>query len=239
MTTTSTTQSAHFLSKCELSEAMKPREPLELKPGRTLDRASACRQAGICGFPRLHCDRIAEFGRTLDTPRASVHRQVWRSMRSGSMVMLMGDRGHGKTHMVTLVGSEWWAFGYGLSVGAARYWRMADLFSEQKKWFDCKRDEWNNPIRQPLEVARTCGLLVLDEIQERIGTDWEHAELVRLLDVRYAESRPLILVTNRTLRDVAPIVGISAMDRMKEGGGVFECNWFNFRDRLRREVTHA
>jgi DNA replication protein DnaC len=201
--------------------------------GRTLDRVNACQQARVSGFPGRHCDRVREVGRTMDEPRSVVHRRVWASVRQGGMVMLTGDRGRGKTHLATLVGSEWWAFGFGFSVGPARYWRLSELFADQKAWFDRRRDEWGNAIPEPLEVARTCGLLVLDEIQERQGTDWEQAELVRLLDVRYTEFRPALLITNRTLRDVAAIVGMSAIDRMKEGGAVIECAWDNYRDRIR------
>lgn len=199
---------------------------------RRLDRVNACQQAINNGFPRLHCERIREAGQAMDDDRAKVHRRVWRCVREGGMVMLTGDRGRGKTHIASLVGCEWEAWGF-RSFGRPRYWRLADLFAAQKRWFDEKRDERGNAIAEPLEVARTCGLLVLDEIQERIGTDWEQAELVRVLDVRYTESRPTILITNRTPKDAAAIVGWSAIDRMKEGGAVIACNWDNFRDKIR------
>lgn len=223
--------STRSLSADDFKAAVAVRTPMS-PTGRRLDRVNACQQAVNNGFPRLHCERIRETGQSMDAERAKVHRRVWRCVREGGLVMLTGDRGRGKTHIASLVGCEWEAWGF-RSFGRPRYWRLADLFAAQKHWFDEKRNEWGQPIPEPLELARTCGLLVLDEIQERIGTDWEQAELVRVLDVRYTESRPAILITNRTPKEAAAIVGWSAIDRMKEGGAVIQCDWDNFRDKIR------
>lgn len=231
MSTTQTPRSPCSLSATEIMATITARQPL-VPTGARMDRTNACHQARVKGFPRLHCDRVRDHGQPTDEARQAAHRRLWKAIRARGCVLLIGDRGRGKTHLGTLAACEWLAWGFS-SNGQPRYWRLSDLYAEQKRWFDRKHDPIGNPVPEPLEVARTCGLLVLDEIQERQGTDWEQAELVRLLDVRYTEMRPTVLITNRTLRDVAGIVGMSAIDRMKEGGAVIECAWDNFRDRIR------
>lgn len=228
---TTTPDSARSLSVSDLAMAVVPRSPLA-QLGRRYDRVNACKQARLRGFPRLHTDRVRDIGQAMDADREMAHKRVWKSVRARGMVMLTGDRGRGKTHLATLVACEWLSWGFGGN-GQPRYWRLADLFADQKAWFDRKHDPLGNRISEPLAIARECGLLVLDELQERIGSDWEQAELVRCLDTRYAEGLPTLLITNRTPEQAAGIVGVSAIDRMKEGGALIECRWNNMRDAIR------
>lgn len=193
------------------------------------DRVNACHQAIVRGFPRRHAENIREHGQPTDPAHRATHLRIFRAMRRGGCVLLTGDRGRGKTHLATLIGCEWLAWG----LGWPRYWRAADLFADQRRWFDRKVNEWGSAIPEPLGQARECDLLVLDEVQERVGSDYEQAELVRLLDTRYAEIRPTVLITNRTPKEAITTIGPSAFDRLKEGGGIVECNWPNMRDALR------
>ena len=69
---------------------------------------------------------------------------------------------------------------------------------------------------------RRVGLLVLDEIHEIAGSEWELRELVSLMDARYREERDTLLIGNATRDALSDLLGPSIVSRMRETGGVIE-----------------
>jgi DNA replication protein DnaC len=62
-------------------------------------------------------------------------------------------------------------------------------------------------------------LLVLDEVGVAIGNDAKrHALLFDVLDTRYAEMRPSILIGNLTVPEMEAYLGERVMDRLLELG---------------------
>ena len=150
--------------------------------------------------------------------------------RAGGIVTFLGDRGNGKTQA---------------SLQVAR--RLAWMWSE-----DPASAEWETVIRylRCREVGmavrsaygRDCGtemdavsrfvaprLLVLDECQERMDTDHEARTLTLVLDKRYGQMRPTILVANCTEAAFRELMGAAVIDRVKEGGGILVFKWESFR----------
>lgn len=74
-------------------------------------------------------------------------------------------------------------------------------------------------------------LLIMDECQEvKSDSDFESRMLTTLIDMRYGEERPTILVCNQQPDKLDEIFSQSVLSRVNEGGGVLEYNWNSFRE---------
>lgn len=138
-----------------------------------------------------------------------------------SMVFLVGDRGTGKTQLAASVACEACMI-YGIR---SRYYRTADLIGRFKtQVFGEGVDEF----KFMASMARL-GLLVLDELQDRYDTATEDRVLTRLIDHRYGEMKPTILIANLKPEALEATLKTSVMSRAEEGGVLIECNWCNYR----------
>ncbi|MFT6347101.1 MAG: DNA replication protein DnaC [Psychromonas sp.] len=62
-------------------------------------------------------------------------------------------------------------------------------------------------------------LLVIDEIGVQRGTDTEKMFIFDVIDNRYQQRRPTILISNLTRESVSAVIGERCMDRLKQDGG--------------------
>ena len=73
-------------------------------------------------------------------------------------------------------------------------------------------------------------LLVIDEAQERGETDFENQKLTAIIDARYQQCRPTIMIGNYlTKADFAASISPSIISRIQENGGAIHCDWPSFR----------
>jgi DNA replication protein DnaC len=73
------------------------------------------------------------------------------------------------------------------------------------------------------------GLLVIDEFQERGGSEWESRVMTNLIDKRYASNRPTIIIANYSIEDMRAGLPDSIKSRMRENGKAFTFDWESFR----------
>lgn len=66
-------------------------------------------------------------------------------------------------------------------------------------------------------------LLIIDEIGAQFGTDTEKMIIFEVINKRYEEVLPTILLSNLALTELANFVGERIVDRMKENGGSVCC----------------
>ena len=85
---------------------------------------------------------------------------------------------------------------------------------------------------QALEEFIKPDILVLDEIGMQLGTDSEHLLLFSLLNGRYEELKPTIVISNLTLEEVKKYLNDRIYDRLREnGGGVLAFDWESWRQK--------
>lgn len=222
------------LSPSDFVTALQP--VTQLTPSEHRRPLAECtRQARVMGFPPRHADAIEAGGYELDDARRKAWDTLVDAVRWRGLVIMHGKRGCGKTHMGTLLGVQWRRNGYAGRYGAERYWRVNDLIDAEKAWYGRKVDANGNAIAEPYWVARDCGLLVLDEVNEiRRDREADHDAVVRIVDARYGECRPTVLITNLAPAEMPGVLGGSILDRVKDRGALIECNWNNYRDVIRK-----
>jgi len=138
-------------------------------------------------------------------------------LRSGDTTMLGGPAGVGKTYLATYFGIDWNIY-MSREHGKAKYFTLSELFEQQKEWYNLK-----NGKPAPLRVAKDCGLLVLDEITGANDTAFDQRELRELVDARYRNRRPLLMLTNRTPRSLRDVFDEPTVDRLFENNvGILE-----------------
>lgn len=143
-------------------------------------------------------------------------RKVQSTINAGGIILLCGKRGNGKTRM---------AAEFAIRQGSSRYRTAMRFFLEIRATFS-NRDVSELEIVDDLAQA---DLLILDEMQERSETDWENRLLTHLIDARYAEKRPTILISNLTKRELAKSLSPSVIDRIRGNGVSVEFNWDSYR----------
>jgi DNA replication protein DnaC len=103
------------------------------------------------------------------------------------------------------------------------------------------RETWRRDSeRGELEVLRHLGgmdLLVLDEIGVQYGTDAEQTLIFEVLDRRYRDVKPSILLTNQDKAGFKQFIGERTFDRLAETHRWVPFDWPSYRPQARKEQT--
>lgn len=75
-------------------------------------------------------------------------------------------------------------------------------------------------------------LLIIDEIGVQFGSDSEKMILFEIINNRYEDMKPTILISNLTKEELTGFIGERVIDRMNEGGGcMLAFTWDSYRSR--------
>ncbi|MFP4104844.1 MAG: ATP-binding protein [Phycisphaerae bacterium] len=144
------------------------------------------------------------------------------ALDNGTNLILAGTPGTGKTHLA--IGIAWQVMDAGHT---AAFTTTMDAIRRVRETYS--RDS-RETERQALESLSQPDLLILDEVGVQLGTEAERMTLFEILNRRYQDMRPTILISNLSLDGIEEYLGQRGMDRMREGGGravVFD--WGSYR----------
>ena len=142
--------------------------------------------------------------------------------KRGTQVVFSGNVGTGKSHLAIAALKE------AMKTGTGAYMNVLDMVR-------AVRDTWRRDSpRSETEVLGTLGdlgLLVIDEVGVQYGTEGEQTVLFDVLNRRYRDCRPTILLTNLKSQSFEQYVGPRVFDRLKEGGIWLRFGWESWRGR--------
>lgn len=194
---------------------MRPRSDKEMAQYEAEQRERRGNQRWAkCQVPRRH-RLVLDNGRYQELPEVRKNLHALKNLSDGFVVGLFGARGSGKTQLAVRMMRE-----RCMQDRSARYITLPDLQA-------AIQDSWDDGVKlsqeQTLAPYLRCSLLVLDEIGERKGGDWDSQLVTRLVAARYREMLDTILIGNvepAKLNETLP----SVMRRIYETSGVLAMN---------------
>lgn len=148
--------------------------------------------------------------------------------KAGTGLIFSGLPGTGKSHLAAAILQAIMPNHAGLYITC-----MGLIRSIRGTWRkDSERSE-----SEVLHALCTAPLLVLDEIGVQYGTDGEQTILFDVLDRRYREMMPTILLTNQAKDGFKEFIGERSFDRLVETSRWVAFDWDSYRATARREAA--
>lgn len=132
---------------------------------------------------------------------------------AGRCLLLLGKPGTGKTHLATAIAGRV----IKRSGHTAVYRSVAGILQHVKGSYShgaaySEADAFASMVRP--------SLLVIDEVGATKPTEFEQATLFAIINARYEDQRPTIVVSNLMPEELPAILGERSVDRLREGGGI-------------------
>ena len=143
-----------------------------------------------------------------------------KAFRFDGMMAMIGPRGTGKTQYGAILGCD-----FIRADKSVRMLTVCRLLSEIKATFKGTR-----PTEEVVRGFETVDLLILDEWQVKLGTDWEDMTITNILDTRYGHELATVIISNLDPEAFAVAAGASIVDRLRQCGGIVICDWQSLRE---------
>jgi DNA replication protein DnaC len=149
---------------------------------------------------------------------SETYEEIKSVIKSGGVSCMVGNRGSGKTQMACCL------VGY-VTVNnqkTAQYIKFLDMTI-------ALRPKENEPLEDRIKKFCKPYFLVIDAYEVRGDSSFEKQMINHIVDKRYDDMKPTIIISNDTVDNITKVVGESITDRIKETGALFEFNWGSFR----------
>lgn len=157
----------------------------------------------------------ADARRALDTCRDYVSRKD-DVTKTGENLFLVGRPGTGKNHLAVSIVREW--------AGRRKILKLAEMIRDIRQAYSAHTNE-----QRDIDRFARLDLLVINEVGVQFGTDAEKNLLFEVLDLRYENMLPTILISNLNVQGIKDFVGGRVIDRLLENGTVLEFTWESYR----------
>jgi DNA replication protein DnaC len=168
-----------------------------------------------------------------DTPEKKQAMQMCRSMalnfdeclKHGTSLLMCGKPGTGKSHLSVAFAIE--------VINQGRSAAYTTVLRAIRSIKDTYRKNSELTEQQAINAFISPDLLVLDEVGVQFGSETEKMYLFEILNGRYENQKPTIVITNLSPDEVSDYLGERVIDRLSEGGGgtlVFD--WESYRSKV-------
>lgn len=207
----------------------------EAEEAQSKAAAEAERQARIearikaAGIPLAFRGRTFDnFNVTSDAMRnaAEVSREFadnfWsRHVKQGSFLVFGGGTGTGKSHLALAAAQQV------MRRGTAMYLDTSDLIRRVRGTW--RRDSAQSEDEMMDILGGQIDLLVIDEVGVQRGTEDEQSILFEVINRRYRDLRPTILLTNLSGKAFTDLLGRRIMSRLSERAQFVRFDWDDYR----------
>jgi len=143
-------------------------------------------------------------------------------LKSGRCAIFCGQPGTGKTHL---------SVGIGLDVMRNRrsvlFTTVARMMRRVKDTFKKDSEESESEV---VDLFASPSLLIVDEIGVQFGSEFERNMMFDILNDRYENRMPTLLLSNLTPSEVKTFLGERVFDRLREDGGkIIPFDWESHR----------
>lgn len=236
---TSTNLFRNVWSQCRAcaEETRKADEEASEQARITLERERLQQRIGRSAIPKRFIGRGFENftvrndgqGKALQIVREYAE-QFDAHMKTGHGLVLSGKPGTGKSHLAAAVMQSILANHSVLYVTCLDVIRMV-----RETW---RRDS-DESERDVLQRLGRMALLVIDEVGVQYGTDGEQTILFDVLDLRYRDMLPTIIMTNQDLAGAKTFLGERTWDRVRETCRWVPFDWESYRPQARSEALEG
>ncbi len=137
--------------------------------------------------------------------------------RPANNMFLIGSVGTGKTHLASSLIQELY------DTKRVRMIRVIELIRILKETWQRGSE---NTERDVISFFGELDVLVLDEVGIQFGSETERMFMFDIINTRYDNMLPTILISNLDINNLKEILGEQAVDRLREDGGkVLVFNW--------------
>lgn len=149
--------------------------------------------------------------------------------KTGSAMFYCGSYGTGKTHLaiailLELIKSEKLTGMYTTTMRMIR-----DIRSSYRDRELSEQDQIDKYVNLPL--------LIIDEVGVQMGTDAEKLLIYEVVNGRYENFRPTILISNLSFKDMTKYLGARSIDRLKsKQGSMVVMSWESWRKDDKKEL---
>lgn len=135
--------------------------------------------------------------------------------QTGGGLVFSGKVGTGKTHLAIGIGRRLAELGV-----FTNYISLSDLVREVRATW--KGDGHEDFIYRKYQ---NCGLLIIDEIGVQAGSENERNILFEIIDGRYKEVLPTLIISNLEREKIAEMISERSVDRITQGGAFVPFTW--------------
>lgn len=140
--------------------------------------------------------------------------------KSGMTLIFSGKAGTGKSHLAIAIAQAVMPKYTAMYINALDAVRMI-----RDTW---RRDSEKSEI-DVLDMFGTIGLLVIDEVGVQYGTENEQMLMFDIINRRYRDSMPMILLTNLGTKGFSEYLTERSFDRLRENGKWVTFEWESYR----------
>lgn len=149
--------------------------------------------------------------------------ESWEKVKqAGAGLIFSGKAGSGKTHLACSIAHAAIEQGAGVQFST-----VSEVMRQVKRSFS---KDSGTTEQGEIDHFSSIELLILDEVGMDYGTDFNKALIFEILNKRYENVLPTILLTNLDAGALVDYMGERLVDRMREGGGrMVSFTWDSYR----------
>lgn len=213
-----------FWSSCPLcdkaSQAEVDAKDAEILGGMTARQQMLMARLRAAGIPaRYYESTIWNWQHGMDQQRRVWHvtrdyaQSFELALQTGRNLVFYGAPGTGKTHLAIGLCKHVMEKG-----GTGLYTTVMGLLSRIKNTYHKDADEKES---EAIAAFTAVDLLVVDEVGRALDTGYTEAQFFAILNDRYNNLRPVLLVSNLNRSQLETFLGAALTDRIREAGGAF------------------